>query len=473
MNPYRPSAARPVALAPQPRWAPRVPAAGVGGASPFQPIPAGLAPPPSQVSELGMKFLYLFTFLLLGRLCDFYLNSLRLPLVTSLFALVFALATGQMRFALTSNTAKAMFGLTLWMAIGTPFSMFQADSMDLLGEWLKSFISFIIIMAMVDTVDKSTRMLQVIALSILCAAGLTLRAGVQVANRLTLYKGLYSGPNELSTACITGLIAWVFVLSYKKLPGPLRLLLVPFALFVASLIPKTGSRSGLITIAVVLLFFLTRFSMTKRVLVLAVAVGGFFLMMAALPNEIRMRYLSLFSTTEATTKAEQWQLGAAEGSANQRRAVLMESLRVTLEYPVFGVGAGSFGLYRREVLRQAGFDTKQSVGTHNTYTQISSELGIPGFICFIASLVLCWRNVRRVIRTYKPLRDERSKTIYLTAHTLWLLLIAYMVTFCFEYIGYQPFYLVVCALITSFTHAAMKEYPAIYAASNMQRMQPA
>ena len=413
----------------------------------------------------------MFIFLLLGRICDIYLNSLHLPLVVSLVTLFFAITSGQLSFALTSTTAKFMFGFTIWMIIGIPFSLWPSGSFEVFSDWMKSFTSFIVIMAMVDTVGKAARMLQVIAASVLCATGLTLVAADHAAGRLMLYKGFYSGPNELSTACVTGLIAWSFVLGQRMNPV-VRLILLPCVLFVAYVLPRTGSRSGLITMLVVLLLFLTRFSMAKRVGALLGAAIGLFVLFIVAPPEIRLRYTSLFSETEATTRAERQQKEFAQGSSEERLRLLKDSLDITAQYPVFGTGAGNFGLARFGKMISAG-QRGSYQGTHNTYTQISSELGIPGFIFFALSLVYCWRNVRRIIRLYKPLKDPHSKMVLQTAYTLWLLLAAYMVTFCFEYIGYQPFYLIVCALITSFSHAALRDYTMAQMRQNQQGMQPA
>jgi len=57
-------------------------------------------------------------------------------------------------------------------------------------------------------------------------------------------------------------------------------------------------------------------------------------------------------------------------SAQQRKELLFKSLKVTVRHPLFGVGPGNF-----EVVSGA-WDV-----THNSYTQISAEGGIPAFFC--------------------------------------------------------------------------------------------
>jgi O-antigen ligase len=75
----------------------------------------------------------------------------------------------------------------------------------------------------------------------------------------------------------------------------------------------------------------------------------------------------------------------ATGSAWARQFLFILSVKTTLANPLFGVGPGNFQVV-----------SGQWHGTHNTYTQFSSEAGIPALVLFIAILVGCLKNLRRV-----------------------------------------------------------------------------
>lgn len=77
--------------------------------------------------------------------------------------------------------------------------------------------------------------------------------------------------------------------------------------------------------------------------------------------------------------------------AENRRLLLKESIAVTLRRPIFGVGVGNFPVYVNGMNKEEGRLKEAWHGTHNTYTQLSSETGIPGLAIFIGILVVSWR----------------------------------------------------------------------------------
>src|SRR6185437_3589419 len=84
------------------------------------------------------------------------------------------------------------------------------------------------------------------------------------------------------------------------------------------------------------------------------------------------------------------------GSMDARRDLLMESIRVTLQHPIFGVGPGNFQAY-----------TKSWHVTHNTYTELSSETGIPGLALFLTILYFTFRNLKAVGKTQVHKNDPQ------------------------------------------------------------------
>jgi O-antigen ligase len=64
----------------------------------------------------------------------------------------------------------------------------------------------------------------------------------------------------------------------------------------------------------------------------------------------------------------------------------MKSLEYTFSHPVFGIGAGTFSAFEGGMSRLDGRHG-QWQETHNSYTQISSEVGLPAVICFIGGII--------------------------------------------------------------------------------------
>jgi putative inorganic carbon (HCO3(-)) transporter len=74
--------------------------------------------------------------------------------------------------------------------------------------------------------------------------------------------------------------------------------------------------------------------------------------------------------------------------------------RMTIENPVLGLGPGSFSLYHRDYMDNLPDDINHPLDVaHNTYLEISSELGVLGLLSFLALLVTAytgaWSRWRR------------------------------------------------------------------------------
>ena len=81
-----------------------------------------------------------------------------------------------------------------------------------------------------------------------------------------------------------------------------------------------------------------------------------------------------------------WNTGtdvAAVESTEARKLLFQRSLRATVERPLFGVGPEQFPNYRGKGGRAQETREVLWYGTHNSYTQISSESGIPAIIFYV------------------------------------------------------------------------------------------
>jgi O-antigen ligase len=112
---------------------------------------------------------------------------------------------------------------------------------------------------------------------------------------------------------------------------------------------------------------------------------------AILPGATMDRLSSLFGTEHRE----------ADESAGSREYLFWKSVDYTFQFPLFGVGPEQFPNYEGAESRREG-----KLGswhqTHNTFTQISSECGVPALLLFLAGLVSAFRlgsNVYRRART--------------------------------------------------------------------------
>jgi O-antigen ligase len=237
----------------------------------------------------------------------------------------------------------------------------------------------------------------------------------------------YSNANELSLALLLGVTSFLFLVYQRSVAA--RIIGGLGILFCTLYALKTGSRGGLLgAIALFALVFL--FSRNK----LTTAIFGVPIICLALlflPSTTLHRLL-LFGTEggEARSQSDI----AAIDSRLERQELFKKSLAVTITHPLLGVGPNEFAV------AAAGDAAKQGqrspwLGTHNSYTQVSSECGIPAFICYCAVLSLCFRTNWRLYRQSRDnplLKDVANLSFCLLAGTL-----VYAISTFFFHIAYS------------------------------------
>jgi O-antigen ligase len=216
---------------------------------------------------------------------------------------------------------------------------------------------------------------------------------------------------------------------------------------------RTGSRAGLLMLAVIMLIVFLRASVPNKIKLLtagtALALAG--ISMAS--HEARQRYLTMFNPDAAETEDAQ----SAIESREARKLHLKQSIRLTLKKPIFGVGPGNFAPASAEDAEELGVDAAWR-NTHNAYTQVSSEAGIPGLVLFLAIIAYCVTTTSRIYRIAKKRSDMQE--ILNIAFCLRLMMIIYIINGCFDSNAYQYHLPVFSALIFAFHTGVRREMAA-------------
>jgi len=93
--------------------------------------------------------------------------------------------------------------------------------------------------------------------------------------------------------------------------------------------------------------------------------------------------------------------------------------------------------------------------THNTYTQLSSETGIPGILIFILVLRQAFRNLKEISHTERFRSDPEAQIF---ASTLRAAFVGYLVSAFFAAYGYELFIYALVAF-TGVLYKTCKENP--------------
>jgi len=213
--------------------------------------------------------------------------------------------------------------------------------------------------------------------------------GVGSEHRVSLEFGSISNPNDLAAHLLFALpfLLWVAMSSKFILMRLFALLGVVYGLYV---ILGTGSRGAFVALGVAVVYFLLRGTVRQRLVLVGIAPIVAAVLLTVVPTRVLQRLVS-FSASDADA------VGDAIASSTTRQYLLKTSIGYTLQYPLFGVGPGQFssfeGMHNRIVGTHGVWQE-----AHNTFTQVSSECGIPGAILFIAGIVSTFLLLNRTFR---------------------------------------------------------------------------
>jgi O-antigen ligase len=406
--------------------------------------------PPSPIQRIGYWFLLVYLFVSLSRVLDVTLNVRAASVLYAGIVLV-ALTSGGVFLILKTGVGRSMLALIVWLALTLPLSTWPGGSLDSLIESAKAFFLGVAIIAIPRTAQETSRLLKTVAFAILGATVLTWFYGRLDLGRLVLDKGTYADPNQLSMTLLMAIPLWVMVAQQA------RNTLVRIAAY-ACILPiliaflRTGSRGGLVGLAVMLL--IAFFSVSARQKLLLIVSMGLLLMlsMVVLPSYLQVRYLTVFSTddeaAQGLTQDEQARINGGDiGSSQGRTRLLRDSIDMTLAHPLFGVGMAQFPYVNWQRYHLHGRPAA-SVVTHNVYTQFSSEAGIPALIIFVVLLYQSFRTAGKVVRLGRKL--PRYPEISSGGQALRLALVSLMACSFFLSVAYSQLFYVMAAIVARY-----------------------
>ena len=230
--------------------------------------------------------------------------------------------------------------------------------------------------------------------------------------------GMYGNSNDFALLIDLSLpLCLAFALTTKsywqKLAWTVAMLAMIYAIFL------TASRAGAVAFVVVTLVCLWRLGVKGRrfYLLWLVPVAAIVIWIYS-GNVLQER----FAPTNIDPVTNNHSTEASE-SAQARKELLFQSLKVTAQHPLFGVGPGNF------VVVSGTWHV-----SHNSYTQMSAEGGIPAFLLYV---LIFWRgisNLRDVSKYPKTGKATRLFSMALEAS-----IAAYLVGSFFASDAYQVF----------------------------------
>jgi O-antigen ligase len=144
-------------------------------------------------------------------------------------------------------------------------------------------------------------------------------------------------------------------------------------------------------------------------------------------------------------------------STSSREYLLRKSIEFTFDKPLFGVGVGQFSIYEGTLARDSGARGNWHL-THNAYTQVSSECGIPGLILFVAAIIGTFLTFLRVARRARAVGHTE---IMIAANCLLTGFSAFCVAIIFLSLAYAFYLPTMAGIAIAMHYASEHEFAAL------------
>jgi O-antigen ligase len=220
--------------------------------------------------------------------------------------------------------------------------------------------------------------------------------------------GTVGDPNELAAFLLVGLALAAGVGRGQGRSPLVKIVATVTVPLCAAGIFLSLSRGGLVAFGVMLIvgtFFAGRWRLVLAVMLVVIVASGvlYFTELASLPAREHVTQAG-----GGTGRSDIWKLG----------------LRMVHAHPITGVGVGNFPVVSPNYALQPGallradliFSSAPKI-THNTYLEVASETGIPGFLLFMAILLSCLGCALKAARLWarqgQPNMEALARAVFL------------------------------------------------------------
>ena len=401
----------------------------------------------------GLLLIYLF--LIVSRSVEILsvIGVRHLTAVIAAMGAVCLLTGGGLPRALKAPQGTLLVLFTMWFTVSATFGIWKGGSFEVFkSAWTKSMLAYLLVAATLFTSNQLRRAMYTLAWSTCVIIAFTVVFGASGDERGAMevsgVEGLTLGNANAVAAYLLFGMPFTLLLFVQSKTFWRWLVLGPFLVGGAFAMLRTGSRAGLL-VALVMGAIVFLWSSWGSKFALAVMVGlGLTLLAAVVPLAVMDRYRTLIGQVNSDDA-----LSAME-SSRARWWHFVESLAVTAEYPLFGVGPGNFVVKSTQNAEKRGAPANWK-NTHNAYTQLSSEVGIPGMLLYVTALLYSCFTALSVFRRAR--RTPGGETITNAAFCLFLSLVGLSLDNLFDSNAYGFIAPLLCGLTVALRDIAERE----------------
>jgi O-antigen ligase len=366
-------------------------------------------------------------------------------------ALIGVIAFGGLERTFRYAPARFWLAFLVFMVLAVPFSSWKGDSFMLAQTYIRTnFLMLLVTAGLAMTWAECRNMMYAIALATvfnLATAHLLVSKNAETDRLVLQSQGSIADPNDFAAHLLLVLPFLLFIVLRRRTPLLIQLSSAAALADGVFLIFRSGSRGGLVALIVTLAFILIFGSARQRLMVGAGAAVMCIILITFLSGATWKRLTSFSEGPESTQ-------GALE-SKESRIYLFKKSIEFTFKKPIFGVGPGQFANYEgREAVSEGRRGNWHA--THNTYTQISSECGIPALVFYLGAIISTFGILRRI---RKQARNIYEPEIVTAVFCITIGLIAFSVASIFLSNGYRFQFLAISGLVIAIWRSVSKYRP--------------
>jgi O-Antigen ligase len=361
-------------------------------------------------------------------------GQLRVALVSLIVLGPMFVFSGRTLRGLSFHTGRFWLAFLVFALLASVFGMWRRESLTMIASYCsKGYIIFFIICAFADTYDQCRRLLYakiIGALPVLFAC--LFLGGTTTDGRFIIPNSyLFNNANDLALDLLFSAGFFIYLALRRSILT--RILGAAGMVFCVVFVVRTASRGGVIALLLFLaaLVLFSRNRLVWMLLSVPILIAGFSLV----PASTLRRLTTIYFNPQVYQIHSNDDL-ASIGSQLQRVQLMKKAVHYSVVHPLLGVGPGQFmNAVWDEEHRMGKYPP--ALGTHNTYLEVSSECGIPAFICYTFVVVACitinFRTMRR-LRQRDNMKDAASM-----AYCLFVTSIGFAANIFFHHLAYSGY----------------------------------
>lgn len=317
---------------------------------------------------------------------------------------VLLVLSGNLLRGLRDVTGRLWLFFLLWVTLAVPFSVWKTGSVTLLLNYVPhGWIQLFYYAAFLISFRHCRRFMYFLIASNAMLLLDCFLFGSASEGRFEIPDSIFfANANDLALQLLISITQFMYLLYqrqvWKQVLGACGILIALMYML------KTGSRGAflatLVLAIVSVLFGKNRIRLVLAGVPIALAVLIF------VPSSSFHR-VTLIAFRPETLTVRDMADASAVSSQVQRMALFRLSLTYAITHPLFGVGPGQFAVAASGDAAKEG--TRPNwLGTHNSYTEIASECGLPAFFLYVAVIAVTLVSNFRIFRRTAHLAEYRD-----------------------------------------------------------------